>query len=150
MFDDLLYWHWWVIAVVLIILELTVSGAFFFLWLGAAAAIVGLVAMIPGVGWEAQLFVFAALAVISVFLWRHFKPKQTQSEHPTLNKRGHQYIGRRFTLAQPVVNGVGKLMVADTTWKINGNDMPAGTQVTVTAVDGTALVVEKAEASETG
>lgn len=144
MFDTLLYWHWWAIAVVLIILELTVSGAFFFLWLGAAAAIVGLITLIPGVTWEMQLFAFAAMAVVSVFLWRRFKPKQSESEHPTLNKRGHQYIGRRFTLNQPVVNGVGKLIVADTTWKITGPDMPAGTQVTVTEVVGTALVVAKA------
>ena len=145
MFDSLLYWHWWAIAVVLIILELTVSGAFFFLWLGAAAAVVGLVALIPGATWEVQLFVFAALSVVSVFLWRRFKPRQTESEHPMLNKRGHHYIGRRFTLNQPIVNGVGKLIVADTTWKITGPDMPASTRVTVTEVVGTALVVQKSE-----
>ena len=37
LFDTLHYWHWWVIAIVLVILELTVSGAFFFLWLAADA-----------------------------------------------------------------------------------------------------------------
>mgnify|MGYP005651508827 CR=1 FL=1 len=150
MFDELLYWHWWVIAVVLIILELTVSGAFFFLWLGAAAVVVGLLALIPGVTWEAQLLAFATLAVVSVFMWRIYKPKKLESEHPMLNKRGHQYIGRKFTLDAPIVNGVGKLIVADTTWKINGTDMPEGTQVTVTSVDGTALHVEKAATAEAG
>lgn len=143
LFDTLHYWHWWVIAVVLVILELTVSGAFFFLWIAAATAITGLIALVvPGMAWEGQLFIFALLSVISVFLWRRFKPNQSESELPTLNKRGHQYIGRHFTLDHPIVNGVGKLTVSDTTWKIAGTDMPAGTKVTVTRVEGTSLHVE--------
>lgn len=145
MFDELLYWHWWVIAVVLFVLELVISGAFFFLWLGAAALLVGLLAMVPGVTWEIQLFSFAVLAVVSVWLWHRFKPMQKQSEHPTLNRRGQQYVGHRFVLAEPIVNGVGKLVVADTIWKITGPDMAANTQVTVTRVEGTALHVERTE-----
>jgi len=148
MLETLHYWHWWVLAVVLVIIELTVSGAYFFLWLAVAGALTGLIAWIlPQAGlqapWEGQLFAFAALAVISVFLWRRFRPKEVESDVPTLNKRGHQYIGRHFTLDHPIVNGVGKLTVADTTWKIAGSDMPAGTTVTVTRVDGTSLRVEK-------
>ena len=143
LFDALHYWHWWVIAIVLVILELTVSGAFFFLWVAAAAAITGLVALVaPGVGWQGQLFVFALLTVISLVLWHRFRPGESQSDLPTLNKRGHQYIGRHFTLDHPIVNGVGKLTVSDTTWKIAGTDMPAGTKVTVTRVEGTSLHVE--------
>ncbi|MBC6440218.1 MAG: NfeD family protein [Rhodospirillales bacterium] len=143
MFDTLLYWHWWILAVVLIILELTISGTFFFLFLGGAAVIVGLAAMIPGVTWEIQLFLFATLSIVSVFSWRKWKPKPRESEHPTLNKRGHQYIDRQFTLGEPIVNNTGKLIVADTTWKITGPDLPSGTQVTVVEVVGTALRVEK-------
>ncbi len=143
LFDTLHYWHWWVIAVVLVILELTVSGAFFFLWIAAATAITGLIALVvPGLAWEGQLFLFALLAVISLVLWHRFKPDQTASDVPTLNKRGHQYIGRHFTLDHPIVNGIGKLTVSDTTWKIAGPDMPAGTKVTVTRVEGTSLHVE--------
>ena len=143
LFDALHYWHWWVIAIVLVILELTVSGAFFFLWVAAAAAITGLVALVvPAMAWEGQLFIFALLTVISLFLWHRFKPADTASDVPTLNKRGHQYIGRHFTLDHAIVNGVGKLTVADTTWKIAGPDMPAGTKVTVTRVEGTSLHVE--------
>ena len=143
LFDALHYWHWWVIAIVLVILELTVSGAFFFLWLAAAAALTGLVALVvPSMAWEGQLFIFALLTVISLFLWRRFKPAESASDMPALNKRGHQYIGRHFTLDHPIVNGVGKLTVSDTTWKIAGTDMPAGTKVTVTRVEGTSLHVE--------
>jgi len=71
--------------------------------------------------------------------WLRRRPIET--DHPTLNRRGEQYVGRRFTLDEPIVNGVGKLRVDDTTWKIMGDDLPAGSQVTVTGVDGTVLVV---------
>ena len=151
MFEDLFPWHWWAIAAILVILELTVSGTFFFLFLAAAAAIVGAVAALaPGVSWEVQLFLYAALSIVSVFLWRACKPKERPSEHPTLNRRGHQYVGRRFTLAEPVVDGVGKLTVADTTWKIAGPDLPAGARVTVTGVVGTALRIEESAEERDG
>lgn len=144
MLDTLHYWHWWVIAVVLVILELTVSGAFFFLWIATAAALTGLVALIPGITWQWQLFVFALLAVVSVFLWKRYKPKDEPSDQPALNKRGHQYIGRHFTLDHPIVNGIGKLTVADTIWRIVGDDLPAGTKITVISVEGTSLRVAPA------
>jgi membrane protein implicated in regulation of membrane protease activity len=32
-----------------------------------------------------------------------------------------------FTLVQLIINGTGKLVVDDTTWKIEGEDLPAGT-----------------------
>ncbi|MCG8379509.1 MAG: NfeD family protein, partial [Proteobacteria bacterium] len=58
------------------------------------------------------------------------------------NRRGEQYVGRIFTLEEPIVNGVGKVKVDDSTWKVMGVDMPAGTKVRVLSVDGTILNVE--------
>ncbi len=40
--DNVVFWHWWILAGVLLILELT-SPVFFFLWLGFAAAAVGFI-----------------------------------------------------------------------------------------------------------
>ena len=147
MFDTLLYWHWWVLAVVFIIIELTVAGTFFFLWLAVAAAIAGIIALIaPNLAWEIQVVIWVLLSVASVFAWRHFKPNINKpTDQPSLNRRGTQYVGRTFTLETPIVNGIGKLTVADTTWKIRGPDTPAGTQVEVTAVEGTSLIVKPAE-----
>jgi membrane protein implicated in regulation of membrane protease activity len=147
MFETLHYWHWWVLAAVFVILELTVAGTFFFLWLAVAAAITGLVTVLtPGSDWEIQVLTWAILSIASVFAWRRFKPKgETKTDQPALNRRGTQYIGRVFTLEAPIVNGIGKLTVADTTWKIRGPDTPAGTHVRVTAVEGTSLMVMPAD-----
>jgi membrane protein implicated in regulation of membrane protease activity len=143
MFEMLHYWHWWVLAVVLVIIELTVAGTFFFLFLAIAAAVTGLIALVaPDLTWEIQVLIYAVLSIASVFAWRRFKPAQNEpTDQPSLNRRGTQYVGRVFTLEAPIVNGVGKLTVADSTWKIRGPDTPAGTHVRVTAVEGTSLMV---------
>jgi membrane protein implicated in regulation of membrane protease activity len=135
-------WHWFLLAIALIVLEVLTPTAFF-MWLAVAAGLVGLVlAVFSDLDWQIQLLLFALLSVLSLVVGRHFlKRHPIASDEPLLNKRGHQYIGRVFTLDQPIVNGVGKLRVDDTTWKIAGEDCPPGTRVTVTGVDGVVLLV---------
>ena len=54
-------------------------------------------------------------------------------------------MGRHFTLQEPVINGLGKIKVDDSIWKIEGEaDLPSGAQVKVTAVEGTILKIEPA------
>lgn len=143
MLEQLDFWHWFIIAVGLMILELFVPGAFF-LWMGIAAAIVGaLLWLIPGISWEFQFLIFAVISVASIILWRkRMVDNPVESDQPNLNRRGQQYVGRTFTLEEPIVNGIGKIHVDDSTWKVEGNDCPEGTRVTVTGVDGVILKVE--------
>jgi membrane protein implicated in regulation of membrane protease activity len=139
-------WHWLLAAIALIILEALTPLAFF-LWLAVAAGIVGLaLALFPALGWQAQLVLFAVFSVLSLFLGRRYlKRHPIATDEPTLNRRGHQYIGRVFTLEQPIINGTGKLRVDDTTWKIAGRDCAGGTKVRVTDVDGVVLLVTTAD-----
>jgi membrane protein implicated in regulation of membrane protease activity len=134
------HWHWFILAVVLAILEIFAPGAFF-LWLGIAAGVVGaLVYVAPTLGWEYQVLAFSALSVISIVVWRRFfRVVPGDTDQPSLNRRGEQYVGRTFTLSEPVINGVGKIRVDDSIWKIHGEDCPAGTRVRVTGADGTIL-----------
>ncbi len=139
------FWHWWILALLLIILEALAPGVIF-LWLGIAAGISGLILLIlQDMTWQEQFFTFAGLSLASVFagrLWLHRHP--TTSDHPTLNRRGEQYIGRRFTLSEPIVDGFGKIRVDDSTWRVSGEDMPLGEHVIVLGIDGSTFSVEKA------
>jgi hypothetical protein len=65
-------------------------------------------------------------------------------EAGALNERGHQYIGRTFVVAEPIINGRGKIQIGDTLWLAQGPDLPAGSRATVTATNGTVLVVARA------
>lgn len=144
--DDILFWHWWILAGMLLILELT-SPVFFFLWLGFSAAAVGFLLLVfPNIPVEAQLVLFGILSIVAVLAWRKYREVHPPlSDQPLLNQRGQQYTGRIFTLDQPIVNGVGKVQVDDSTWRVKGPELPAGTDVRVVGVDGVVFVVERAE-----
>ncbi|MDH5359042.1 MAG: NfeD family protein [Gammaproteobacteria bacterium] len=144
--DPLTHWHWWIAALVLLVLEIFVSGTFF-MWMGISAVLVGLLAyLFSDMGWTYQMMVFSIVSVASIVIWRQYQEKHPQqSDQPTLNRRGSQYIGRTFTLQEPIVNGNGKIKVDDTTWKVLGPDCDSGQSVRVTGVDGTMLVVESAD-----
>lgn len=137
------HWHWWILAIVLIVLEVFAPGAIF-LWLGISAAAVGsLLYIVPNIDWQYQLLIFSVLSITSIVVWKRYQTKNpTPTDQPQLNRRGSQYIGRLFTLDVPIVNEVGKLHVDDTSWKIQGEDCPVNTRVRVTGVDGTILLVE--------
>jgi membrane protein implicated in regulation of membrane protease activity len=143
LFSELNYWHWLVLGVGLIILEV-LSQTIFLLLIGISAVVVGLLVLIlPSVPWELQVVLFAALSVASIGVWQHYLKKYpTESDQPQLNRRGEQYVGRVFTLDEPIVNGQGKIKVDDSTWKITGDDCSEGTKVQVTGVDGVVLEVK--------
>ena len=138
------YWHWWILGGVFLLLEVFVSG-FFFVWLAVAAAIVGAAMILfPDMSWKIQLVIFSVLSVASIALFRRYqKVHPVKTDQPELNRRSRQYIGRTFTLQKPIVNGVGSLHVDDTIWRIVGEDMPSGQNITVVDVDGVLLKVEK-------
>jgi membrane protein implicated in regulation of membrane protease activity len=54
-------------------------------------------------------------------------------------------VGRTFTLEHPIVNGVGKVVVDDSTWRVKGPDLPAGSKVRVADIDSVIFVVELVE-----
>ena len=141
--EHIVFWHWWILAGVLLILELT-APAFFFLWLGIAAAAVGMILLVfPSMPMETQLVLFAIASIMAVVAWKKYREaRPVSTDQPNLNRRGHQYIGRTFSLAEPIINGVGKVSVDDSTWKVKGPDLPAGTHIRVTGVEGVIFRVE--------
>lgn len=142
------YWHWLALGALLLIVELLAPGLFF-LWMAQAAGITGLLLLVfPGMGWEFQWVCFSVLSVAGIAMARrYFKTHSIASDQPLLNKRTASYVGRVFTLEQPIVNGSGKIKVDDSIWKIRGEDCPVGTKVVVVGADGTMLLVEKREFS---
>ena len=144
-FSTLLFWHWWVLGLVLVIIEMVAPG-FFLLWIGLAAGVTGLVLFIvPGMSWQVQFLIFGVLAVASVVAAKYYlRRNPIETEDATLNRRGSQYIGHVFNLDEAIVNGVGKVRVGDGWWRAQGPDLPAGARVKVVGVDGNMLTVEKA------
>ena len=113
-----------------------------------AAATGALLWLWPGMSWQLQWVFFALVSILSIVVVRRYRdghPEQTS--HPTLNQRGMSYVGRRYTLVEPIVDGYGKLHVDDTSWKISGENLPAGTHVKIIGVEGTVLRVARDDAA---
>jgi membrane protein implicated in regulation of membrane protease activity len=140
---QLVYWYWWILATVLLFIEALAPG-FFFLWMAVAASLCGLLLMLfPELSWQYQMLIFAGLSVVSIVVFRFYQHAHPpRSDHPVLNRRGEQYLGRSFTLDESITNGMGSLKVDDTSWRVSSDDLPAGTKVEVIGVDGVTLRIK--------
>jgi membrane protein implicated in regulation of membrane protease activity len=138
------HYLWWIIALVLIAIEVIMPG-YFMLWIGIGAAATGLlVLLMPGLPVLAQALAFAVLAFVSCAVyWYAVRPKLQRDEpgDERLNRRGEQLIGKRYVLIEAIVNGRGKAQVGDGQWLVSGPDLPPGSTVEVVAVEGTTLKV---------
>jgi len=140
------FWYWWVIALILLVIEILAPG-FFFLWMAISGFITGaMVLLIPSTGMNMQVLVFSVLSVATILVWKFYGKKHPiESDHPLLNKRGNQYIGRVFSLYEPIKNGQGKIKVDDSIWKVHGEDCNINSRVKVIAIRGTVFDVEKVD-----
>lgn len=147
MFADMtMHYGWWLFALILIAAELMAPG-YFMLWIGIAAAAVGVLLLaLPDLSFLAQTVAFVLLAVVSCYsYWRFIRPvANAPSDQPLLNRRAEQFIGKRYVLDSAIVNGCGKVRVGDSPWLAEGPDLPIGATVEVVAVEGTTLKVRAA------
>jgi membrane protein implicated in regulation of membrane protease activity len=135
-------WTWWVIAGIFLLVELMLPGVFF-MWLGLAAAVIGIVDLFADLSWQVEIALFAVFSVLLVLFVRP-RVKFPEGEPSNLNRRMDDYVGRSYVLDEPIVNGRGKVRIDDTLWTVSGTDLGKGEWVKVTAVDGTRLLVEPA------
>jgi membrane protein implicated in regulation of membrane protease activity len=142
----LVFWHWWIIGVALLGLEMLISGTFF-LWMGAAAGVTGALLLIfSDPSWQIQFLIFAVVSVLSIFGWRAWRKTHppAATDHPHLNQRTEQYVGRIIALDQTLENGRGSILIDCTMWELvaeSGVDFPVGAQMRVIGSTGGALTI---------
>jgi inner membrane protein len=136
-------WAWVILGVLLFGLELLAPGVFF-MWLGIAALLTGLLDGFFGLSWQVATLLFAALSVASVLIGRRLGGTDSLREDSLLNRRGAALVGRTFTLDAPIARGEGRVRVDDSSWRVTGPDAPAGANIRVVRVEGATLVVEEA------
>ncbi len=147
MLEGLLYWHWIVLGFLLLVVEMLAPGAII-MWFGVGALIVGgIIYLLPDLPWEWQIFIFAIFSLSSVFIWKKLTKgsKDDNTESGTLNQRGKALVGRRVPLKEAIVNGIGRVQIDDTFWRVEGEDLVEGELVTVTSSDGATLKVNKSD-----
>jgi membrane protein implicated in regulation of membrane protease activity len=135
-------WLWMIGGVLLLIAEVLAPG-FFLLFIGAAAIITGLFALLFGLGLPAQLALFAIYALIAVLIGRRFYGNaDVDSSDPLLNDRTGRLIGRTVTVVADVDDRGGRVRVGDSEWSARGGPAATGDLVRIMGVDGNCLKVE--------
>jgi hypothetical protein len=73
------FWHWWVLAGLLLVLEL-IRPRFVFLWLGFVAAAVGFLLLVfPSIPPRAQWALFGLLSAVAVTAWCYYRRNRPAS-----------------------------------------------------------------------
>lgn len=142
------FWCWFVLAVILLIVEISTSATYF-LWPAAAATFVGFLDIWPLDGeWRTQLLIFA---VITVFLTVYATPKvkpwlhRSRKDHLTLNEWGAQKVGKRVKVEEAFSSGQGRVRYGDTVWAAEsekGENFDKGAEVEIVRTDGAKLYVK--------
>ncbi len=146
---QLLWWHWVVLGIALVLLELAVP-MFFLVWFGAGAIVVGVtVAVIPSMPLAGQVLLWIACSVAFIFLWfRVFRP----GAHKTLaGTSAGEAIGEVGLVAREVVPyGRGQVrfqkpLMGDDVWEVIADEpLKVGERVRVLSIEGNLLKVGRA------
>ncbi|GAB7261152.1 NfeD family protein [Dickeya ananatis] len=137
------HWFWLSLGGLLLAAEM-LGAAGYLLWSGVAALLTGILAWLLPLDWAWQCIAFAVLTVIAALLWWQWLRRRLEKQpSPVLNQRGQQLIGLHTTLSEPLINGFGRVSIGDSSWRIQAEqDLPAGTMVEITAVEGITLQVK--------
>jgi membrane protein implicated in regulation of membrane protease activity len=88
---------------------------------------------------------FVVLGFASIQVYRNwFRGRERPSDQPALNRRTAALVGRVVPLERAIVDGRGRVQIADAYWEVTGPELPAGTHVRIVGGDAMTLQVEPA------
>ena len=137
-------WLWLIGGVVLGIAEMVLPGVYL-MWIGAAAVLTGILALLLPIGFAAQFAIFSIATIAAIYLGRNMLAKNPIiSDDPKLNDRGARLVGLIVTAVEPVDSAHGRVKVGDSVWSARGTDAAVGDRLRVTGTDGNVLLVVRA------
>jgi membrane protein implicated in regulation of membrane protease activity len=142
------WWHWMVLGVVLVLLELAIP-AFFVVWFGLGALVVGLaLAVAPGIPLPGQIALWILASIAFVLLW--FKVFKSQVHRTRVGLSEGQFIGEIGLATQPIMPyqrgkvRFQKPILGSDVWEAIANeDIAVGERIKVIEVEGSLLKVAK-------
>jgi len=137
------HWLWMIAGALLAIAEMLVPGVFL-IWIGAAAALTGVLALLLPIGVIAQFMIFAVASVAAIYAGRNYLSRNPiVSADPLLNDKSARLIGSIVTAVEPVDALQGRVKVGDGVWSARGAEAAIGDRLRVVGSEGVVLVVER-------
>jgi len=139
---NILWWHWLVLGLVLVVSELATPGGFYIVFFGIGALVVGVLAGFDMAGpvWT-QLLLFSLISIMSIVLFRGRLLRMFQAE--TQAPSPDQLVGEVAVAAEDLAPGaMGRVELRGAAWSAK-NDATAfvarGVRCRVTRVEGLTL-----------
>lgn len=143
----LVYWHWIVLGIVLMLAEIFI-GSFFIFWFGAAAVVVGLsLTIAPSISAPTQLIFWALLSLVFAVAWfRFLKPLSKDVTKAGLSREALiGEIGQVLSVPNGDKRGMVRFpapLLGSDEWLIMSQDsLSIGDRVSVKDVSGNSLIV---------
>jgi len=139
------WWHWLVLGLLLIALELAASGGFYIIFFGIAAVIISLmVALGADTPVWAELALFSVISVGSLLLFR--SPLMRWMNIAGVGVDVDSLVGDTGVVQQDIpAHGIGRVELRGSSWSARNNSatlLAAGRRVTVVRVERLMLIVE--------
>jgi membrane protein implicated in regulation of membrane protease activity len=146
---QILWWHWIVLGIVLMLLELAVPS-FFLVWFGLGALIVGVLLVVSSsIPFAFQVLAWTASSLLFVWLWfKVFKPSIYKSRAGMARGSLIGEVGLVTRDIRPYEKGqirFQKPIMGEEVWEsVSEQEIRAGERVRVLEVEGNTLKVGRA------
>jgi membrane protein implicated in regulation of membrane protease activity len=88
-------------------------------------------------------FLIFAVTVFAAYFWIQYRRRQAELNDPLADHRlGLRYIGQSLVLEQPIQGNSGHIFLGNREWRVRGPNLPVGSRVRITGVDGAVLLVD--------
>ena len=142
---DILWWHWLVLGLLLVLAELAASGGFYIIFFGIAAIVVGLLASanLAGPIWvQVLLFSVISVASLMIFRTRLLRYMQVDPQAPAVDS----LVGQVAVATEDLLPGsVGRVEFRGAAWSARNSAQVAvarGMRCRVIRIEGLMLYVE--------
>ena len=143
---EMLYWHWVILGVLLVLFELVIPS-FTAMWFGLSAIAVGIVLWLePGLAGSYQIIIWIVSSGVLMLAWfRVFKPKK--GHHQAVKEEVEGEVGLIAVLASGSRPGVVRFsspLLGEDEWSYQSEqELEVGQQVKVLDVENNILIVVK-------
>jgi len=140
----IVWWHWVVLGLVLLIVELN-TGTFLFFGLGVAAMAVGVINAVWDVPFLYQILLWAAGSVLAVFIWAKWYKSSTVS---TAGQSNDGWDAEGMVTSEITSSRRGKVtfdipVLGDTVWDAAASEtLSEGRRIRIVDIHGQIMQVE--------
>jgi len=144
------YWHWIVLGILLIVLEIFIP-TFITLWLGLSAIIAGIALyLLPDLTLSQQLLTFSLFSIFFMVVWFKFISPRINKDHSVSGMAKEAIIGQQgLVLSFNNESNKGRIrfpapILGNDEWNITSQDtLKIGDKIIVKDVHGNTLAVNK-------